>query len=182
MANNLDKTQQDFLFIMDVCLAYYGKDKKMSIAKQFIIIVMGCLIVACSVSKKEAGQTAVHRYALDEVNTHKGQRYLLGRGVPKNSEKAFQYFQQAAKHGDPFAANQIAYLFAAGKGTTKNYLEAMKYYQLAADYGLASAQYNLGLFYQYGLGVKKNRQLAKQWILKASQQGFQPAKQSTLLV
>lgn len=109
-------------------------------------------------------------------NTDKGVRYLLGRGIPKDNTQAFYYFSKGANDDDPFAQNELAYLYAAGKGTPRNYALALKWYQKAADHGLASAQYNLGFMYEHGLGTPQNRALALQWYQKAAAHEFEPAQ------
>lgn len=108
--------------------------------------------------------------------TRTGVRYLLGRGVPQDNAKAFSYFLEAAKADDPFAQNEVAYLYAAGKGTRRDDAQAFYWYEKAAKHGLASAQYNLGLLYLHGIGTPMNKALGKEWIAKAAAKGFEPAR------
>lgn len=110
----------------------------------------------------------------------KGARYLLGRGVPRNDAKAFDYFSEAARANDPFAQNELAYMYASGEGTPRNYERALMWYKKAADHDLASAQYNLGLMYLHGLGTTPNKALALRWFQKSASHQFEPAKQALL--
>jgi TPR repeat protein len=110
-----------------------------------------------------------------EPTTTKGVRYLLGRGVAANDEKAFYYFKAAAEK-DPYAQNELAYLYAAGKGTKQDYKQALVWYQKAARHGLASAEYNLGLMYLYGLGTNVDKTVGMDWIKQSALHGFLPAQ------
>lgn len=104
-----------------------------------------------------------------------GERYLFGYGVPQSNEKAFAYFSRAAKEGDVFAQNELAYLYASGKGTAQSYPDALHWYRAAAEKGLASAQYNLALMYLHGLGTPVNKTEAMGWLKKSAAHQFEPA-------
>lgn len=146
------------------------------LTKLILFIATCAVLIGCSTAKySEGGWFALRRGPADN-----GVRYLLGRGAPQDNEKAFRYFKQAADEDDPFAQNEVAYLFAAGKGTTPDPEKAFHYYQKAADHGLASAQYNLGLMYAKGIGTTQNKALAAKWFKKSSAHGFRPANQALL--
>lgn len=146
----------------------------MSIKKTLMLIGLSVLLIGCSTGTfTNDGDQGRH-----ESNTDKGVKYLLGRGVPKSDTKAFYYFSEGAREDDPFAENELAYMYAAGKGTTRDYEKALYYYQRAADHGLASAQYNLGLMYWNGMGTEPNRSLATQWFRRSAAHGFLPAKKA----
>jgi TPR repeat protein len=112
-----------------------------------------------------------------QTNAEQGVRYLFGRGVQQNNEKAFYYFKLAADKGHAAAQNEVAYLYATGKGTQQNYEKALYYYQLAAFQNVASAQFNLGLMYAKGLGTPVSDANARKWIEKSAELGFYPAKE-----
>jgi TPR repeat protein len=147
------------------------------VKKLIILFVASILVVGCA-HRSNQGNTAYVRSAQTESNAQKGVRYLLGRGVPQDDTKAFNYFLVAAKNDDPFAQNEVAYMYAAGKGTERDYRKAFEYYQKAANHGLASAQYNLGLLYAHGLGTAPNVNVARYFFQQASMHGFEPAKQA----
>ncbi len=152
------------------------EDERMSIQKILLLLGLSMLFTACSTGRYEG--FGMQGSQLPNTSTGNGVRYLLGRGAPQNDEKAFQYFKQGAEEGDPFAQNEVAYLYAAGKGTTRDQVKAFFWYQKAADQGLASAEYNLGLMYRHGLGTAPNETLAIEWIKKAAARGFEPAKEA----
>lgn len=139
--------------------------KKLLFLMGFCVLLTGCATTGSS-DEVRPGETA----------TETGTRFLLGRGVRQDDAKAFYYFSKAASDGDPFAQNEVAYMYAAGKGTEQDYAKAIKYYQQAANHGLASAQYNLGLLYLHGLGTPPNEALAMEWFRKSASLGFEPAK------
>ncbi len=143
----------------------------MSIQKLILIIGLSFLFAGCS-----TGGYYSDNMAGGGGPAKMGMRYLLGRGVPQNDTKAFYYFNQAANNDDPFAQNEVAYLYAAGKGTSRNYERALFWYEKAANHGLASAQYNLGLMYLHGIGTAPNKEVAMQWFQKSAARGFEPAR------
>ncbi len=49
-----------------------------------------------------------------------GGKYFLGKGVPKDYQKAFSYFQMAAEKGSPIAQNDLAGMYFKGIGIQKN--------------------------------------------------------------
>src|SRR5436190_14838284 len=101
----------------------------MSIKRLILIIGLCGLFAGCSTG----------RYDLMKGTTaNMGVRYLLGLGVPQSDTKAFNYFRWQAAQDDPFAENELAYMYAAGKGTTRDYKKALMWYQKAASHGLES--------------------------------------------
>lgn len=143
---------------------------------KYIVILITLLLVGCASDRYPGNAPMVH--AKKESATETGVRYLLGRGVRQNDEKAFEYFLKGANQGNARAQNQVAYMYAAGKGTEQDYGKAIEYYQKAADQGLMSAQYNLGLMYLYGMGTPVNEALGLEWVQKAASKGFEPAKET----
>lgn len=144
---------------------------RMSFKKLILLTGLCVLFAGCSTGRYgSAGMTA------SGTPTEMGTRYLLGRGVQQNDEKAFYYFNQAAQEDDAFAQNEVAYMYAAGKGTAKDYTKAFEFYEKAANHGLASAQYNLGFMYLHGLGTQANKEQAMIWFRKSAAHGFEPAQ------
>lgn len=144
----------------------------MLIRKLLLLIGLSLLFTGCTTTKFYGNGSAYG----DSSPKSTGVRYLLGRGVEQNNQKAFYYFSKAADQGDVFAQNELAYMYAAGKGTSRNYAKSLSWYKKAAEHGLASAQYNLGLMYLHGLGTAPNKALAKSWFQKSAAHGFEPAR------
>ena len=145
----------------------------MSIKKLLLLVGLCVLFAGCS-----TGRYSGDGFLRSDTTTDKGVRYLLGRGVRQDNAKAFYYFSQAANDDDPFAENELAYMYAAGKGTPRHYGKALAWYTKAANHGLASAQYNLGLMYAHGLGTPSNKAVAIEWFQKSAARGFEPARQA----
>jgi TPR repeat protein len=137
------------------------------------LIGLSVLFAGCSTNNYLPATSSAYG---DNSPTSTGVRYLLGRGVPQDNKQAFYYFNQAAKQGDLFAENEIAYMYAAGKGTSRNYEKSFYWYKKAAGHGLSSAEYNLGLLYLHGLGTAPDKTQAIEWFKKSAAHGFEPAR------
>lgn len=147
----------------------------MSIKKIMLLLGLCFLFVSCSTGRYSIGNLAAFNET-QNTSADIGMRYLLGRGVPQNDEKAFTYFSRGAKEDDPLAQNELAYLYAVGKGTEKDENQAFFWYKKAAEHGLSSAEYNVGFFYLHGIGTHANKELAMKWLKKAADKGFEPAR------
>ncbi|MDC1106791.1 tetratricopeptide repeat protein [Prolixibacteraceae bacterium] len=83
--------------------------------------------------------------------------FLKGKGVPKDSLKAFEMFKSAADLGLKDAMCNLAKMYREGKGgIDRNYLESFRYYQIAAELGHHLAIYGLARCYFNGHGVKRD--------------------------
>lgn len=141
--------------------------------KILLTLLFTLFLSACATNNEMASGSGSTTTLNDE---QQGVRYLLGRGVKQNDDKAFYYFKRAAQDENPFAQNELAYLYFSGRGTTQSYVDAFYWYQKAAEHGLSSAQYNLAVLYDRGVGTDQDKALARQWYQKAAANGFTPAK------
>jgi len=108
------------------------------------------------------------------------QWYLDGTDtVPKDVEKAVQWFKRAAENGDSWSQHQLAVFYYMGIQVNKDMDEAVKWIRLAADNGEVESQYVLGNMYFAGEGVPQNLTEAARWCRKAADQGLAKA-QTTL--
>lgn len=139
-----------------------------------LVAFIGIVFLVSSCSTDKYGNT-FYGFKQPSTMTDMGVKYSLGRGVPKDDEKAFYYFQQGAQQGDPLAENKLGYMYAAGKGTPKNNEQAFIYFERAAKQGLASAQYQVGVCYQRGIGTPVNKAKAVEWYTASAKAGFEPA-------
>lgn len=144
----------------------------MTIKRLIALIGMVLLVTSCTTDKYG---NSFFGFKHSSTMTDMGVKYLLGRGVPKDNEKALYYFTQGADEGDALAENELGYMYAAGKGTPRNNEKAFMYYQRAAKQGLASAQYSVGVCYLRGIGTPVNQAKAKEWFTLAAKAGFEPA-------
>ena len=138
--------------------------------------------VAGGVSQKN-DETAVEWYLkCIEIDPKKTLAYtklgvhcLLGKGVPKDSEKAVKWFRKAAETGDLESQKVFGTMLLNGEhGIEVDFVEAVMWLQKAADRGSIEPQYNLGKIFSEGHGepdVKINLPLAVEYYRKAAAQG-----------
>ena len=109
---------------------------------------------------------------------HKGNRYYTGMWVPRDVERAAEYYRKAAEYGDPDAQYLVGRCYDSGIGLPKNEAEAAAWYSRAARGGNAEAQYRLGLAYERGTGIGKNLLQAYLWLNRAASSGMEKAASS----
>ncbi|QZT39003.1 sel1 repeat family protein [Halosquirtibacter xylanolyticus] len=103
--------------------------------------------------------------------------YLYGKGLPKDTLKAFDMFKKSAELGLKDGMCNIGKLYREGKGgVERNYTEAFKYYKMAADAGHHLATYSLARSYYRGEGVEKNFDIAYPLYKKAASFNIPVAK------
>ena len=100
-----------------------------------------------------------------------GVMYANGMGVPRDAEKAADWFHDAASGGDARAQYNLGNLYADGQGVPRDLPRAAHWYAKAAAQGLADAQYNLGRLYYMGTGVPRDFVQAYVWMHLAADQG-----------
>ncbi len=104
--------------------------------------------------------------------------YLYGtNGVQQDFNKAFEYYQMAAKQNDPIALNNLGSLYFNGIGVEKDNKTALALFKKAADLGNDNAATNLAFIYLKG-GVKDpvRNKIAMDLFKKAAQSGNNVAK------
>ncbi len=97
-----------------------------------------------------------------------GYMYGNGKGVEKDHEKAFHWYQLAAKQDNSTAQFNLGTMHIFG---LKDYEKAFYWYQMAADKDQIDAQFNLGRMYETGQGVEQDYQKALHWYQKSAYQG-----------
>jgi TPR repeat protein len=73
----------------------------------------------------------------------------------------------AAEQNDPWAINNIGFLYAQGRGVDVDPKEALRWYHKAAIFGHFEAQYNLGARYAGGQGVPVDLIEAHYWFSRS---------------
>ncbi|MDP1724670.1 MAG: tetratricopeptide repeat protein [Alphaproteobacteria bacterium] len=113
-----------------------------------------------------------------------GLMYEFGKGVDKNYEEAFNWFEKAANQEYAFAQYRFGrihhFYLHHTFGIKRDDKKAFELYKKAAIQGCARAQYALGLMYldgfyvvhNYTKSVDKNYRKYFEWIEKAANQGF----------
>lgn len=105
-------------------------------------------------------------------NFYLGVCYEYGAGVPKDEEKALEYYYTAANAGQAQAQCEVAMAYLLGKnGLNVNYPEAYKYVNAAIEQEEPRAYKIMGDIYYYGLGTTEDNDKAAEWYKKASDAG-----------
>jgi TPR repeat protein len=65
---------------------------------------------------------------------------MMGQGVPKNENRAFEFFQQGAEKGSGSSMFFLAACYEEGSGVVKNPVQAKEWYQKAASAGNPNAR------------------------------------------
>lgn len=110
-----------------------------------------------------------------------GENYEKGFDVEVDYEKAFYYYEKAAKAGDPMALNKLGNMYAKGNGCTKDVYKAAAYYLKAAKKGNKYAQHNIAFCYWDGNGVEKNHEKAIMWMRLSAEQGYDDAIKALII-
>lgn len=103
--------------------------------------------------------------------------YKEGRGVQKNPDKAFEWYNKAAAQGHKIARRELALCYEKGIGIEKNVIFALGILlKLEND---AWAQTNIGILYDKGHGVAQDYVEAMRWYQLAATQNH-PAAQAKI--
>ncbi|MDR2047615.1 MAG: hypothetical protein LBP79_06985 [Clostridiales bacterium] len=100
-----------------------------------------------------------------------GVSYENGRGVPKNYEKAAEWYGKAAANGNAEALNNLGALTQRGVGAPQDYARAFELYARAAKQNNANALYNLGNCYYNGWGAPRDEKKAAELYARAAELG-----------
>ena len=68
--------------------------------------------------------------------------YSVGRGTPQSFEKALNWYQNAAKHGNTKAQVNLGLMYFTGRGVAKDQIEAHKWLTIAEISDHESAKTN----------------------------------------
>lgn len=96
-----------------------------------------------------------------------GSMYAVGRGVPLDYRKAFDYFTRASRYGRVDARYKLGILYQEGLGVARNDKRAARLFHDAAIKGYGPAQFRLGMCYQSGRGVTQDLVRAGAWLTAA---------------
>jgi TPR repeat protein len=98
----------------------------------------------------------------------------------KKPESAVEWWQVAARQGDPEAQFNLALALSKGSGVAQDATLALEWLTKAAEQGVASAQSKLGLLYATGDGVALDPIEAHKWFVVASQNGDSAAQANVM--
>jgi len=100
-----------------------------------------------------------------------GSVFDTGNGVPRDGEKAMEWYLRAAKGGMAEAQNSVG----SGLQAEKKYKDAFMWYTKAAEQNHLVALNNLAYLYDLGLGIKQDRKKAFELYVKSANLGWPEA-------
>lgn len=101
--------------------------------------------------------------------------YRRGQGVPRNPQKALDWFERAAEAGLGTAQADLGVMLLDGEAGDPEPHEAIMWLTYASDAGHAGAQFRLGQLYEKGEYVSQNLELAKRLYAEAAARGHREA-------
>ncbi len=101
-----------------------------------------------------------------------GDVYHHGCGFFVNDQKAFSWYEKAAKQGHPEGQWKLACCYESGKGVKQDYSKAYDWFTQAANQNNAVGQCGLGRLYATGKGINQNYAEAVKWYTKSAEQGY----------
>jgi TPR repeat protein len=108
--------------------------------------------------------------------------HLVGDGVSKDSDKALEFYRQAADMGHPQAQEDLGLIYYTGYGVEQNFVEAVKWYKKAALQGRTKSAYDLGIMHCRGEGTPVDDSEGAKWILVAAEAGSAEAQWTLALM
>jgi len=100
-----------------------------------------------------------------------GLMYLFGKGVEKDTKKAYEYFSKAAEQSWVDGQLWLGNMYYNGWEVPKDYKMASKYYNLASQSGHVLAFYNLADMHATGTGVLRSCPTAVEFFKNVAERG-----------
>ena len=96
-----------------------------------------------------------------------GDRYLYGRGVPRDYAKAREMLEKAAAGGNGASMNALGRLYRDGLGGRRDYGKAREWFERGSTVADSHSMINYADLYREGLGVQRDYDKAREWSEKA---------------
>jgi len=110
---------------------------------------------------------------LKEYNSNKELRDAFEHAENNQNEDALKIFEKLAYEDNPFAQEQVAYMYTHGLGTNVDLQKAQHWYQQAANNGNPHSQVVLGAMYANAdMGLPLDYKRAEYWYKKAANQDY----------
>ncbi len=135
----------------------------------------------CRLSRRRcAGRRCGWKEAAEEG--HVGAAWLLGNlydkgaaGVAQSDARAYEYYLQATRGGQPEAAVRLGKIYLEGNeeiGLKRNYGAALQAFEAGALAPRADAQYYLGLMHRKGWGTPVDRTESLRWYFLSAKKRY----------
>ncbi|KAH3722464.1 sel1 repeat family protein [Pelomyxa schiedti] len=123
----------------------------------------------CMVQMKEC-----ERYNFAWAQNTIGLCYETGKGVQKDSVKAFQYYMLAAQQGELNAQRNVGLCYKNGEGVNMDKTEAVRWFKMSSALPISCA--NLSNCYRNGDGIKKDPVESLRLLKLAAEKGVKTAQ------
>ena len=100
-----------------------------------------------------------------------GNRYAFGQGVPRDPDRAMEWFKKAADKGSAEGQYRLGGMYDVGRISKQAPETAITWYTMAAKQNYPDAEYRLGVMYEQGRGVQADYITAGKWYLRAAEHG-----------
>jgi TPR repeat protein len=97
-----------------------------------------------------------------------GKMYMIGQGIPTDSDRAMKWFRAAADQGNADAQFFLGAMYLLPQ---KDISEGLKWLKLSAQQGMQDAQFLLGMAYLKGQNFTHDFVQAYMWLQLAAAQG-----------
>ncbi len=105
---------------------------------------------------------------------------LNGTGVPKDVDKALEYFELAANINHVEAQYWLGYLLSDGTQVKQDSIKGAHYLKMASDNGYVKAHYEYAVSLFTGCGVEKDKALGMKYARRAALEGYVVAQDKML--
>jgi TPR repeat protein len=105
-----------------------------------------------------------------------GNRYLEGKGAPRDPKTAALWYERAADFGSAPAQYRLGALYREGRGVERNAKMALKHFQSAAEAGNARAMHNTAVLMAEGVNGGPDYAGATDWFKKAAEFGIRDSQ------
>lgn len=93
-----------------------------------------------------------------------GDAYSYGRGVKKDHDIAFEWYDKAAKAGDTDGIFRLGEAYRYGRGVEQDIKRSLRFYRLAANLGNDDAIMLMAENYEKGIGVPLDPSKQRRWL------------------
>ena len=104
--------------------------------------------------------------------------YKSQLGVPQDYRRAWAWYEDAGKHGNPKASLMLARMAKYGEGRVKDVTQSAGWLIIAARQGNAQAMFLLSNAYAAGEGLAADQIQARQWLERAADGDYPVAIQA----
>ena len=107
---------------------------------------------------------------------NEAEKYMYGKEVKCNYEKAIRLYSEAAEKGSSRAMLKLAVIYRDGEIAERDLEKSLKYYTDCAEHGGSEDLFRLAVIYQKGEITEKDESAAQKLYKRAAEMGFDKAQ------